>query len=141
MGDIAAFASFIVNPSVGWSNAASGFGVLGLGSGGTWAARFVAGHPAVAGLALVNPPLPSVAAPLGGVFVPVLGTVAVGGDPESGDDLEVVRSAVEHAEWARYGGVEAGYWDADQDRYDAAAATDTFDRVVGFFGLSLPPKE
>jgi dienelactone hydrolase len=141
MGDIAAFASFIVNPSVGWSNAASGFGVLSLGSGGTWAARFVAGHPGVAGLALVNPPLPSVAAPLGGVSVPVLGTVTVGEDLESGDDLGVVRSAVEHAEWVRYGGVQAGYWDADQDRYNAAAATDTFDRVVGFFGLSLPPKE
>jgi hypothetical protein len=57
------------------------------------------------------------------------------------DDVAEVLSAAEHAEWALYGGVEIDYWDADREAYDAAAAIDTFDRIVGFFGRTLPPKE
>jgi dienelactone hydrolase len=141
LGDIDAFGDFIANPSADWSNAESGFGVLGLGDGGVWASRFSARHPGVVALALLDPPLPAVAAPLGMVSVPILGTVARSAGAETGDDVGAVRSAAEHAEWALYGTVETDYWDADRYAYDAAAAIDTFDRIVGFFGRTLPPKE
>lgn len=106
-----------------------------------WASRFSARHPGVVALALLDPPLPAVAAPLGMVSVPILGTVARSAGSETGDDVGAVRSAAEHAEWALYGTVETDYWDADRYAYDAAASIDTFDRIVGFFGRTLPPKE
>ena len=141
LDDIDAFGDFIVNPSADWSNAESGFGVLGLGAGGVWASSFSARHPGVVALALVDPPLPAVVGPLDAVTVPMLGTVARPGGTETGDDIGTLRSAAEHAEWALYGAVGTDYWDADRDTYDAAAAIDTFDRIVGFFGRTLPPKE
>ena len=109
-------------------------------SGGAWATRFAADHRGLAALALVDPPLGAIAATLPTVLVPVLGTVAAR-DADSEGDLEEARSAVAHAEWVRYGGVAAGYWDADREEYDDAAATDTWDRVIGFLGRRLPPKE
>jgi hypothetical protein len=106
-----------------------------------WASRFSARHRGVVALALVDPPLPAIAGPLGVVTVPIVGTAARPVATGIEDDVAEVLSAAEHAEWALYGGVEIDYWDADREAYDAAAAIDTFDRIVGFFGRTLPPKE
>lgn len=140
LDDIAAFARFVVNPSADWSNAEHGYGVVGLDAGASWAARHVASHPLAISLGVVDPVLRLLPEVFTDVAVPILGTAPRAGSSEWDDDFAAVRDAAGQAEWALYGDVASGFWDIGRDDYDHVAATDTFDRLVGFFGRTLPPK-
>lgn len=138
--DIGAFARFVVNPSADWSNAEHGYGVVGLDVGASWAARHVASHPLAISLGVIDPPLGLLPDVVGDIAVPILGTARRSESSEWNDEFEAVREAAGQAEWALYGDVGPGFWDIGRDDYDHVAATDTFDRLVGFFGRTLPPK-
>lgn len=140
LDDIGAFARFIVNPSADWSNAEHGYGVVGFDAGASWAARHVASHPSAISLVVVDPPLGPLADLIADVAVPILGTAPRSESSEWDDDFEAVRDAAGQAEWALYADVGSGFWDIGRDEYDHMAATDSVDRLVGFFGRTLPPK-
>ena len=138
---VEAFGGFIGNPTADWSNAGDGFGVLGLDDGAATATVYAGSDPAVLALALVDPPLAAIGDSLRNVVVPVLGTAARSDADAWDEDFAAVRAAAPQAEWALYSDAGFGFWDADRDDYDDVAATDSIDRVIAFFGRTLPPKE
>jgi carboxymethylenebutenolidase len=141
--DLAAIVDFVRNPAGFWSSAERGFGVVGFGDGGRFAAVVASGH-ADAALALVAARLPAedaapgIAATLRTVVGPVLGLT---GREDSGAPLEAVhaaRQAAPQSEWVIYDGVGGQFTDDFMESFDAAAHQDALERLVAFFDKHLP---
>lgn len=145
--DLEGTVEFLANPAGFWSNAEWGFGLLGFGDGGSvaaWAAGFLGaaalglvGAPLVADDGRPGTPVPEVAE---GLTLPVLGLFG-GDDPRSPDEgIAALRDRLPQAEVVRYPNVGEDYWDDYLDGYVDAAARDTLERLVRFFGATLPPR-
>ncbi len=112
-------------------------GVLGIGSGGRPGVVFAADQPAVRAVALVSTPLGDdgpLASSLSRLTVPVLGLF--GAD-------EMIGSGIDHerildGQFVAYANVGAGFMDDGAARYDVAAATDAYRRLIDFFLHNLP---
>lgn len=133
--DLDVFVDFITNRAGFWSNAEHGFGVLGLGPGGTLAVQAAVSRRLVSALALVGAAVEPEDAQH--VRVPMLG--ANGRAGEAMASLEKVRAVVPQAKWALYKGLDDDWWNDAADGFDVDAASDTVERVAGFFAVHLPP--
>jgi carboxymethylenebutenolidase len=130
--DLAAIVDFVANPAAGWSSGEHGFGVLGAGTGGRWAAKLASEE---------NAPLVLAAADVqgvGGISGPMLGLH--GRDDEVVPIAEVLaaRDLAPHAEWVLYAGVGHDFLDDSRPGFDFEASRDAFERMADFYGNHLP---
>lgn len=144
-GDVAAMIEFIANPAGFWSSAEAGFGMLGVGAGGS----IVADAAAEVGPACVS----VVSAPLGQpqhgaehrqlgwlveMMVPFLGLYGRDDEIVPVGDISAARSAAPHSEWAIYDGVGHDFMDDYLPDFDLPAYTDAVERLAAFFEKHLP---
>ncbi len=136
-------AGFITNPSGFWSNAASGFGLLGFGSGGLHAAHALVDGMGEA-LSLVGSPLverdgePGLAALAPAIARPLLALYGREDEGAPVEDVLALRAVAPHGEFVLYDGVGSDFFDDYSEGYDAAAAADAIERLAGFFEKQLP---
>lgn len=133
--DLTLVIDFITNRAGLWSNAESGFGVIGTGADGPVASRIAARHEGIAALALLD--AAADADLLGMVRGPMLGLSGRDDPSVPVDEVLVTRELVPHLEWVVYR-AEAGFWDDHLEEYDIEAAGDVLDRLVVFFTERLP---
>ncbi len=132
-GDLTIVASFVTNPAGFWSNAEDGFGLLGLGAGGTQA--LLAARDGVGeAVCIAYSPVDAAHA----VTVPLLGLYGKDDSVVPVEDVLAFRDAVPHGEFVLYEGVGHDFLDDYGDEYDATAASDALDRVTDFFLKELP---
>lgn len=136
-GGLEAYVGFVTNPAGHWSNAEDGYGLLAFGDGAEAALRHASASGLAASVALVGPALDEdTVGAFAGVRVPLLACSADG----DGDAIDRARAAAPHGEWVIYRDAEPRYWDIDAAGFAPTAASDTSDRVLGFFAEALPPK-
>lgn len=130
-------------PGTEWSDG-DRIGLLGLGTGGRYAALSAVAHPEVIAAAIAYAPLggddshPHAAlAALESLDIPVLG---IHGRADETVDVAVVSQAREYqprSEWVIYEDVGHGFLDDLSDSYDSAAARDAMARLITFFEREL----
>ena len=140
--DLDGIVSFITNPAGFWSNAERGFGVLGLGCGGTPATAAAIRHDAAA-LALVAAPLldeegAGIVDSFADLTAPLLGLYGKADDAVSIADIMEARAAAPQAEWVLYDNAGDGFMDDYLPDFDLGAHRDTIDRLAVFFDKQLP---
>ena len=155
VSDLLAVAWFVANPTAFWSNAGDGFGLLGIGSGGRWAALAARqGQVAVSALALCYSPLRAPeqdgeAAPgeqhhplsvLPHVDVPILGIYGREDEVVPSEEVHSAREMAPRAEWLLYEGAGHDFLDDHLESYRHGAATDAIERLAAFYGTHLPPR-
>jgi dienelactone hydrolase len=137
--DIADVASFIRNPAGFWSSAEDGFGMLGLGGGGSNAVT-AAARTEAACLALVTTPLHDDARrALASFSGSLLGVFSRDDELADGEHVAKLREDAPHGEFVIYGGVGHDFLDDYADPYDFSVARDAIDRIAGFYEKHLPP--
>lgn len=134
LGDIVAF---ITNPAGFWSSAEHGFGVLGIGAGGSAAIAAAVAHRAAA-LALVSSPFAD---------EDIAGLASFGGPALAlhgrADEVPVAaataaRDALPRLELVIYGDAGPDLLDDHGPGYDDAIAGDAVERLSAFFATHLP---
>ncbi len=133
IGDIEIVAAFVTNPAGFWSSAEHGFGLLGLGAGGTRA--LVAAHDDVGDAVCLAYSPPAAGIP---VSVALLGLYGRDDDLVPIDDVLAFRDAAPHGEFVIYEGVGHDFLDDSRDGYTPGAAADALDRMTAFFVKELP---
>ncbi len=143
--DLDGVVGFITNPAGFWSSAERGFGIVGLGLGGTPAAAAAIRHDAAA-LALVAAPLldaegSGIIDVLADLTCPLLGLYGKAEDAVSIADIMEARATAPQAEWVLYEDVGDGFMDDSLPGFDLGAHRDTIDRLFAFFEKELPAAE
>lgn len=137
--DLRDIVRFIVNPAGFWSSAEHGFGVLGIGWGGTLAVDLAVADGAHA-VGLVSAPLDeAVAHGLGTFSGGVLGLYGRADEVVPIDGVLTARGDLPHAEIVVYEDAGHDFLDDLRDGFDEPAARDAVERLSTFFAKHLPP--
>ncbi len=137
--DLGGIVAYVCNPAGFWSSAEAGFGVLGLGSGGSFAVTAAAASGAAC-VALVTTPLDDdTVVALGGFTGGVLGLFGRGDEVVGVDRVADYHEAAPHGEFVLYGDAGHELLDDYVDGYDVATAMDALDRLAVFYTKHLPP--
>lgn len=134
-------ASFISTASGDWSNALGGYGVLAYGFGIYDASGLVAGDGRVVAMASVAATLDdNVADDLMASQIPGL-WIGSRSDDSTDVDVSIARNeSLPQTMFVIYPEAIDGFWNDDADGFDETTASDTVDRLIGFFGKELPAR-
>ncbi len=130
--------SFIGNPAGFWSSAEHGFGIFGIGAGGSRAITAAMDRGAAA-LALAATPLEQGSlGDLGSSTIPLLGLYSRTDEVVPISGVLDARSSLPHAEVVIYDNIGHDFLDDSTDDYDFAVTVDAVERLAGFFVKHLP---
>ncbi len=120
-------------------------GIVGIDIGGRFGIIHAANRPGVAALAVAYTPLAgdedrdhSVADALGRLVMPVLGLYGDSDPLVPAESVDAAQHLNPHGQWILYQGVGHDFLDEDSPSYDAGAAGDAFQRIVGLMRAHLP---
>ncbi|GMR01774.1 MAG: hypothetical protein BMS9Abin20_0093 [Acidimicrobiia bacterium] len=134
-------ARFISDPTGEWSNAQFGFGVLAFGQGIFDASRLAYGDGRVVAIASVGSRLDEdVVDELSTAQIPALWIGSRADESVDVDASIAAKEVLPQTTYVVHTDVGEGFWDDGADGFDEAIATDTLDRLIGFFGAELPPR-
>ncbi len=135
----ARIAAFVTNKDGGWSNARFGYGAIAFGPGIYDAAALVSSDGRAMALAAVGCTIDDlVAEDLAVGDIPVLFIGSRGDDTVDIDRSIEAQNDLPQTTYVIYTDAGERWWDVDAPQFDDNRATDTFERVVGFFGEHLP---
>lgn len=134
-------ASFVSAGSGDWSNAHGGYGVLAFGFGIHDASGLAARDGRVVAMASVAATLgDSVADDLMASQIPGL-WIGSRSDDSVDVDVSIARNkSLPQTMFVIYPDAVCGFWNDDADGFDENAASDTVDRLIGFYGNELPAR-
>ncbi|MGI9665495.1 MAG: dienelactone hydrolase family protein [Acidimicrobiia bacterium] len=133
--------AFVRNQEGDWSNAEYGFGVLAFEGGVVPASDLAAADGRVLAFA-------SVGSALDGSVVESLAAAAISGlyvgsradEPSDAEGSTAASDRLPQTTFAVYPDAETGFWNDDADGFEERHYDDAIDRVIGFFGETLPPR-
>ncbi len=138
---------FVTSDDVLW-NAGEKVGLLGLDVGGRFALAKAARSSWVASLVCVGTPLTGdenreirVADHLAHLPVPVLALYGAEDDLVAAATVDEAQARNGHGQWLLYEGAGHGFLDPTGEGYEASAAGDAVQRMIGFFKATLPTAE
>ncbi|MEN8238422.1 MAG: hypothetical protein ABFR53_04370 [Actinomycetota bacterium] len=134
-----AVSAFITTEDGGWSNARFGYGSIAFGSGFHDAAALAADDGRAMAVAAVGGTIDElISDSLAIANVPVL-FIGSRGDGTVDIDASIeAKDALPQTSYVVYSEAGEGWWDVVAEDFDDDRATDTFERLVAFFGEQLP---
>jgi pimeloyl-ACP methyl ester carboxylesterase len=134
-------AAFVTKKDGGWSNARFGYGSVAFGPGIYDAAALAAGDGRAMAVAAVGCTIDEIVAEdLAVADIPVLFIGSRGDDTADIDRSVAAHEDLPQTTYVVYADAGERWWDVDAPQFDDGRATDTFDRLVGFFGEHLPAR-